>query len=157
MNERPEVVPALQEWTGGTGEFRLGPESRVVCADERLGSRLAGELGIGHATEGPGDVVLEIVPSGGRAEGYRIEAAPGRVTITAPTARGLFYGTRTLVQILRTGAVPCGVAHDWPDYPVRGYMLDVGRRYVTPDAHPPPRPPDGPLQAQRAAAPPQRQ
>ncbi|SFK10980.1 hexosaminidase [Streptosporangium canum] len=133
MNERPEVVPALQEWTGGTGEFRLGPESRVVCADERLGSRLAGELGIGHATEGPGDVVLEIIPSDGRAEGYRIEATPGRVTITASTARGLFYGTRTLVQILRTGAVPCGVAHDWPDYPVRGYMLDVGRRYVTPE------------------------
>jgi len=132
MNERPAVVPALQEWVGGTGEFRLGAESRVVCADEGLGSSLAGELGIGHGTGGPGDVVLEIVP-GGRAEGYRLEVTAGRVTISAATARGLFYGTRTLVQILRGGAVPCGVAHDWPDYPVRGYLLDVGRRYVTPE------------------------
>ncbi|MFI6482405.1 family 20 glycosylhydrolase [Nonomuraea sp. NPDC050663] len=131
MNERPQVVPALQEWTGGTGEFRLSPDSRVICADPALGAGLAAELGIGHATEGEGDIVLDLAPTGHGDESYRLRAEPGGVRISAPTARGLFYGTRTLVQILRTGAVPCGVAHDWPNYPVRGYMLDVGRRYVT--------------------------
>ena len=28
------------------------------------------------------------------------------------------------------GAVPQGVAVDWPNYPKRGFMLDVGRKFV---------------------------
>ena len=41
----------------------------------------------------------------------------------------MFYGTRTLLQLLRQSyAVPRGRALDWPRYPQRGLMIDLGRR-----------------------------
>ncbi|MEV0583938.1 glycoside hydrolase family 20 protein [Nonomuraea sp. NPDC050310] len=102
-NERPFVVPALQEWTGGEGVFV------------------------------PGVVRRELAPTGLGDEGYRLEITPDAATVTAETERGLIHGAATLDQLLARGPAPCGVAEDWPNYPVRGYLLDVGRRYVTPE------------------------
>ncbi|WP_425517804.1 family 20 glycosylhydrolase [Nonomuraea coxensis] len=133
MNERPVVIPALQQWTGGTGEFRLGGGSRVVSgtAPEQA-RRFAAELGVPYGPGG-GDIVLALTGTGRGPESYRLEITPERVLIEAPGPAGLFYGTRSLLQILgEDGRAPAGVAEDWPNYPVRGYMLDVGRRFVTP-------------------------
>ncbi|MFG1945438.1 glycoside hydrolase family 20 protein [Nonomuraea sp. NPDC048826] len=134
MNEQPVVVPALQEWTGGTGEFRLGGGTRVASeAAPGLARRLAGELGAAYGGAG-GDIVLALAPSEHGPESYRLEISADRILVTAPRVAGLFYGTRSLLQILGPrGTAPAGVAADWPDYPVRGYMLDVGRRWVTPE------------------------
>ena len=52
-----------------------------------------------------------------------------QLDIRARTATGVFYGTRTLLQLLRQSyAVPRGRALDWPRYPQRGLMIDLGRR-----------------------------
>ncbi|MEK8229188.1 family 20 glycosylhydrolase [Oerskovia sp. M15] len=57
--------------------------------------------------------------------------------MTAPTEQGAFYGTRSLLQVLvqspGRGSVPVGESVDWPDYASRGFMLDVGRRFFTPE------------------------
>ena len=51
------------------------------------------------------------------------------VTIAARTPAGVFYGTRTLLQLLHQHrALPRGSASDWPRYPDRGLMIDLGRR-----------------------------
>ena len=53
--------------------------------------------------------------------------------IEARTAAGAFYGTRSVVQLLRRKrSIPAGTARDWPRYPERGLMLDNGRRYFSP-------------------------
>lgn len=51
------------------------------------------------------------------------------VRIGAATPTGLFWGTRTLLQMLRQtpGSVPCGTAVDFPRYELRGFMLDIAR------------------------------
>ena len=65
-------------------------------------------------------------------EGYRLRVADA-ITITGRRPAGAFYGTRTVLQLLRQGErIPAGRARDWPRYPERGLMVDVGRKYFTP-------------------------
>jgi hexosaminidase len=65
------------------------------------------------------------------AEGYRLRV--GRVLeIAARTRAGAFYGGRTLLQLLRQQKpIRRGRALDWPRYPERGLMIDLGRRVYT--------------------------
>ncbi|WOX19988.1 discoidin domain-containing protein [Streptomyces solicathayae] len=159
INARPTVVPALQQWKGGTGSFELRKHSRIVLAKKQAdelddqGEQLAADIAqvTGHQLDvspripQDGDIVLSIDPSlpdaaGGARyaeEGYTLTATDRNVTITAPTEKGVYYGTRSLLQILLLDdgrdSVPVGTAVDWPNYKVRGFMLDVGRRFFTPD------------------------
>lgn len=70
------------------------------------------------------------------AEGYRFESTEA-VRIEAASTHGLFYGTRTLLQLLRTApdhlTVPKAVSTDRPAQPVRMTMLDAGRKYWQPE------------------------
>jgi hypothetical protein len=159
VNARPAVVPALQQWEGGTGSFELREHSRIVLAKKQVdelddqGEQLSAEiaqvtgrrLDVSPRIPQDGDIVLSIDPSltdatGGARyaeEGYTLTATDRNVTITAPTAKGVYYGTRSLLQILLLDdgrdSVPVGTAVDWPNYKVRGFMLDVGRRFFTAD------------------------
>lgn len=84
----------------------------------------------------PGDVVLQLAPQvAGLAspEGYRLEATSQAVIITATTAAGVFYGTRTLLQCLAlSGGVQACTVLDEPAKPVRGLHVDAGRKYFSP-------------------------
>ncbi|MFE7216946.1 glycoside hydrolase family 20 zincin-like fold domain-containing protein [Streptomyces sp. NPDC057611] len=93
-----------------------------------------------------GDIVLSIDPTLPDAvdsarfkeEGYTFTVTGENVRITAPTAKGVYYGTCTLLQILLLDdgrdSVPVGTAVDWPNCKVRGFTLDVGRRFFTADS-----------------------
>lgn len=64
------------------------------------------------------------------AEGYRIVVSPaGVVDVAAADDAGLFYARATLAQLERAGrgSLPVGTVEDWPDFPMRGVMLDVSR------------------------------
>lgn len=141
----PVVIPALQTWTGGSGTFELPEAPTVSAADTELAGRFAADLTAltgapARVTTGPADFVLELDPAlsderGGARfaeEGYRLEITTTQVRITAPTATGGFYGTRSVLQMLTRSALPVGTSVDWPNYPSRGFMLDVGRRFFTP-------------------------
>ena len=69
-----------------------------------------------------------------RSEGYRIVVLPDRIEVRARDAAGLFRARQTLTQmdrLARTGqAIPCLEIEDWPDFPVRGVMLDISRDKV---------------------------
>jgi hexosaminidase len=123
-----------------TGGYRFGPGTRVLAPDPELAGTaelLAGELQtvtgvrvpwLAEARARPGDLVLGT--DGGSGEGYRLDV--GSVTEIRGTAAGVFYGTRTLLQLLRQHwVIPAGRAEDRPAYPERGLMLDVGRKYLT--------------------------
>ncbi|GAA4905022.1 hypothetical protein GCM10025789_25310 [Tessaracoccus lubricantis] len=154
-NDAPLIVPELQQWRGGEGVFTLEAGSPTLVASDgaaELATRFAADLTaytsfpseVTSASE-EADVVLLLDPQLAvdgtgqlfAAEGYELVADADRVTITARTENGLYYGTRTLLQGLMQAAgrdeFPVGVAVDWPDYADRGFMLDVGRRYFTPE------------------------
>jgi hexosaminidase len=106
-----------------------GPDGPL--ADEA--DRLAGELGAGRAADGAraGDVELVLDPRADTGdEGYTLVTEDRRVTITARTEAGAFYGTRTVAQsVADRGGLPQGSVLDRPDRPQRGLLLDTARKH----------------------------
>lgn len=138
----PKLLPGPQRWTPAAGEYAFVPGTRLVVLDERLlrTARLfAAELWAltGVSVEWvlggevrPGDIELGIAPVDGGPEGYRLTVGPALVVRGGGT--GVFYGTRTILQLLRQGwTIAGGTAEDWPAYPERGLLLDVGRKYFS--------------------------
>jgi hexosaminidase len=69
-------------------------------------------------------------------EGYDLRLEAGRAIIYGSGARGVFWGTRTLLQYFImanwTEPLPAESVRDVPDYATRGYMLDAGRKWYSP-------------------------
>src|SRR5207237_2219494 len=75
--------------------------------------------------------------SGLADEGYRLEVAPTRVTVSAATPRGLFHGATTAWQLIErrgTGFIlPAVAIADAPRFAWRGILLDSARHYQSPE------------------------
>jgi hexosaminidase len=152
--ERPPTIPALREWRPAPGAYvlargarivlaardrgRLRSEARTLSADLRALTRRRPRVVTVRrgARLRRGDVYLLLGSRDRRlgAEGYRL--ALGRaVRVSARARAGVFFGTRTLLQLLRAagrGRVAAGTANDWPRYPERGLMVDIGRQHFSP-------------------------
>ncbi|MFE5812225.1 family 20 glycosylhydrolase [Streptomyces sp. NPDC056479] len=129
----PVTVPALTDWTPASGSYQYGRSARLV-AEGASARRVAGTLAddLRDAGKGtppvvgggarPGDIVVDVQPARTSlgAEGYELRA-DRRLSITAATETGAFYGTRTLLQLLAQGdRVPAGRTVDIPRYQERG-------------------------------------
>lgn len=147
---RPATIPALREWAEATGAFNYIGTSRIVVESvdqsvlmpvaEVLADDLetmTGKRPTIARTAGTkpvaGDILLSLGECDSRvgAEGYRMTS--GEIfKIRAAEDHGAFYGTRSLLQLLQQASeIPAGEALDWPRYPERGLMVDVGRKYFT--------------------------
>jgi hexosaminidase len=149
VNSLPQVIPSLREWHGASGSFALAATSRIVL-DTATGGRLDDTARVFSAdltlvtgsalpivtgsTTGQGDIFLSLATTDQALgdEGYALSIADA-VTVRAATASGVFYGTRTILQMLLADPakahLPRGSARDYPRYHERGFMLDVGRKY----------------------------
>jgi len=67
-----------------------------------------------------------------RPQGYQLSITPANCSLVAHDAAGIFYGRQTVAQLRRQfpAALPCLEIEDWPDFPVRGVMLDISRDKV---------------------------
>ncbi|KAL4990156.1 glycoside hydrolase superfamily [Aspergillus falconensis] len=65
------------------------------------------------------------------SEGYELDISSSAVFIRGTGARGMWWGTRTILQMLLIGnnTLPTGRVSDAPAYATRGYMLDAGRKW----------------------------
>ena len=146
-NEKPFTVPEITQWTGGQGSTTLS--GRVVVKSKALqtvAKQFAADYEVmfgqkltlvgGKAKKG--DIVLTLkkldtMPS----EGYQMTIGDV-VEVASPAEIGAFWATRTLLQILETSPntqhlspkIPKGTISDIPQYKMRGFMLDVGRKFV---------------------------
>jgi len=66
-------------------------------------------------------------------QAYELRIATDGITITASGEAGERYARVTLEQLkgLAGGRLPCCTITDWPRFPYRGLMHDVGRNYQT--------------------------
>ena len=142
VNPKPFVVPELKEWKGAEGHTALS--GRLIVKSNKLrgvAQTLASDyeqmtgkvLSIVSGSPKAGDIVLAL--KGDKTlgqEGYRINIA-ANVTLTAPTTQGIMWATRTLLQINEQAegkGLPKGIITDKPDYRMRGFMIDCGRKYI---------------------------
>ena len=135
-NAKPRVIPELLSWHGGTGKLEL-PRKVQVYGTAAFIPELIRELNEvlpeGYSAEQTGSAAgaTVIIEQGtkGSAEAYQIAISEKEVNICSADTKGLYWGTRTLLQMLvQTPAeLPCGTAWDTPRYKLRGFMLDVGR------------------------------
>jgi hypothetical protein len=146
----PGVVPALRQWSGTSGTFQLGPQSRIVVDASSLsgeGAQLRDDIAavtgltmpvVVREKPSPGDMSLSASGTDAQlgSEGYRLTIGD-HVDITADADAGVFYGGQTVLQMLRVAAghrtLPRGTARDWPQQRERGFLLDAGRKYYSPD------------------------
>ncbi|NHW38224.1 family 20 glycosylhydrolase, partial [Paenibacillus aceris] len=151
-NPKPTVIPSLQEWTGNTGTFTMDDHSRIVIPpssslqntaavfQEDLKEITGRNVPIVQSNSpATGDFFLTLNEQTDDAigtEGYYFEVGD-MVNIHANTTTGVFYGTRSALQILQQdtakSSIVKGIAKDYPKYKERGFMLDVGRKFFTMD------------------------
>lgn len=145
VNEKPFVIPELKEWNGAEGMF--SPSGKYVVkggkSAEEVAQLFASDyqdlvgktLTPKNSKPSEGDIVL-VLKSDKQlgAEGYRLTIGDV-TTITASTVEGLVWGTRTILQLTEqnrsTGFVlPKGSTMDSPNYKLRGFMMDCGRKFI---------------------------
>ena len=148
INPKPFVIPELTSWTGAEGMF--APSGRVAvksgnkelmriaqefAADYKL---LTGkELSVVKGGGKVGDFVLEVnkKQTALGAEGYNLEIGE-KAVMSAATLQGAFWATRTVLQLSEqneTCQLPKGKTTDVPNYAMRGFMIDVARKYIPMD------------------------
>lgn len=66
-------------------------------------------------------------------EGYTIVSDAAGIRACASGKTGLLWAGKTMLQLLLRDGFPYGELCDYPRYPVRGFMFDVGRRPVSMD------------------------
>jgi hexosaminidase len=152
----PSIIPLPQQMEVKEGSFRLTPKT-VVVADsgaqseaEKLAAALQPATGFKFAVSGKGiakgaidlDIDGTLHQKLG-AEGYQLSVTRQGITLRAATEAGLFYGGRTLLQLLPpeilasnkvSGVeweIPCVEITDSPRFSWRGVMVDVSRHFLT--------------------------
>jgi len=150
-NPAPQVIPSLREWQGSSGFFTLSSISRIAV-DPSFTAQLKNTAQVFQndlfaVTRHTLTVVSTVSPAAGDFfltlntsdpaignEGYLFQV-DDTVVIRAHTSAGVFYGTRTALQILLQDLtkthIPKGRARDYPQYTERGFMLDVGRKFFS--------------------------
>ncbi|WP_329200088.1 MULTISPECIES: family 20 glycosylhydrolase [unclassified Streptomyces] len=143
----PQTVPALRQWTAGTGTYTFTGTTRIAL-DPAHAAQLSDEAAtfaedlraltgrsvpVVTGSAAPGDIGLALGEPSLPAEGYRMTVAAS-LTLQAGTTAGVFNGTRSVLQLLhQSTTVPAGTAVDWPTKAERGLMVDQGRKFFTVD------------------------
>lgn len=149
QNPKPFVIPDLREWNGAIGSFVISEKTAITATGEAMQvaqqfaedykTMFAKKLKIKNGEPREGNIIFLLNPDVLKDKGneaYEIEIGSS-ITVNANSALGLYWATRTLLQICEQSftksVLPKGVIRDYPDYPMRGFMLDVGRKYFSMD------------------------
>ncbi len=142
VNPKPFVIPELKTWTGAEGQTALS--GRIVVKSSKLNAvakalvadykQLTGrKLTVATGAAKAGDIVLSVSKDKKLGnEGYTLRIG-NTVEIAAATEQGAFWGTRTLLQVSeqqKDGTLPKGSTVDVPEYQLRGFMIDCGRKFI---------------------------
>lgn len=139
--QKPFTIPETRGWEATDGEaftpqrvsFRDAAFQNAAvqfCQDYQtlFGQSLSHKKGKARK----GDITM-ILDKSLAEEAYRIEIAPAQTKLYAATPVGMYWATRTLLQIAERApqhSLPCGNIEDAPAYAMRGVMMDCGRKFI---------------------------
>ncbi|RAW00291.1 beta-N-acetylhexosaminidase [Pseudochryseolinea flava] len=150
------IIPAPVSVAYQQGSFQLGSttiigvqvkhaESSTIAAYLADKIKVATGFHLKIVTSGESSIQFVINPKAdtklGR-EGYTLHVTEKKITVTANSGAGLFYGVQTLLQLLpkeiestkvvsKAWHVPVVSITDYPRFAWRGMMLDVSRHYFS--------------------------
>ena len=151
-----KVVPLPAKVKIGKGEFLLTSSTRVSYSSpdaafsaEWLSKKLSSSTGYKIKVQKSNSAVIqlsintEFVKELG-LEGYQLSVKTKRITVSANTRQGLFWGVQTLLQLFPAEIeskqpldahwkIPTVEIVDYPRFGWRGLMLDVSRHFFTID------------------------
>ncbi|GIV85472.1 MAG: hypothetical protein KatS3mg052_2479 [Candidatus Roseilinea sp.] len=131
---QPERLIVLKMSTPAQGFFEAQEAQRALSRYSRVTWHIhasdaapAESIGLLIAIGGAGDAGCDT-----ERQSYTLDVTSERITITAPTTAGAFYGVMTLTQLLRQygRVLPLLRIEDAPDFARRGVMLDISRDKV---------------------------
>lgn len=129
-NDRPDIASSLmdetvpKEWKG-TGDILEGDLWETIKEDVKNNRECKSVI------KQVDDSRIEF-----GSEGYEIEiCSDGQVMLRAATDEGMAWAEVTLRHLCNNYAkgVPCGMMRDYPEYEVRGFVMDVARRPISTD------------------------
>ena len=144
QQQKPFVIPELKEWKGATGFFMPKQSVRIIYGAPGL-QKIARQFAADYkALFGVLPEIAEGKPCKGdffftikrdkqlEKEGYDIVIGD-YVKVSANEPVGVYWATRTLLQMgeqYKNGNLPKGHIRDWPDYGIRGLLIDCGRKFI---------------------------
>ena len=144
QQQKPFVIPELKEWKGATGFFMPKQSVRIIYDAPGL-QKIARQFAADYkALFGVLPEIAEGKPCKGdffftikrdkklEKEGYDIVIGD-YVKVSANEPVGVYWATRTLLQMgeqYKNGNLPKGHIRDWPDYGIRGLLIDCGRKFI---------------------------
>ena len=153
-NQGLHVIPMPSQLVQDQGTFRLNKGTAFsVSSDEAktIAEFFAAKMKLSTGFKFPinrqatvsNTILLQVDSSLAiNEEGYLLDATAKQIIIRAKTAKGLFYGMQTLMQLLPaeiekpaivkniTWELPCVRIKDEPRFPYRGIMLDGCRHFI---------------------------
>ena len=155
LQSRIDVIPRPVSMKCDDGYFQIGPQTRIVAANEaaaeasKLVDALAPAMGyrlslLNASIRQTDMVILELEKSLSELgdEGYMLRVTPSGVLIKAKEPAGLFYGIQTLRQLLPPAifstekvesiewSIPCVTIIDYPRFQWRGLLIDPARHFI---------------------------
>lgn len=145
------VIPAPVSITDGSGSFTLNAKTKIVYPEgdtemannaKFLQGYLTTATGQDHALKsgkgGSNTIVLALGEVSDNAEGYTLSVTSKQITITAPTAAGVFYGIQTLrkslpIAVGQAITIPAVEISDAPRFAYRGASFDISRHFFNID------------------------
>ncbi len=148
LQEKPSLLPLPQKITWGYGYFPLYSCKVIVVNDKKLTGevedlkKLLARTGRQPEVKKKArkdEVYIELrleksEQPGISMESYTLSVSKNRILLSAVTLHGIFNGIQTLRQLMRDGVMieACEIT-DTPAFSWRGYMIDVGRNFMSMD------------------------
>ncbi len=145
---QPITIPSLRQWIRTDGNYYFRKYNRIIISEndyddliddirtfnEDLLSMYGFELIVLNGSKPiNGDIYFTIKDNDADLgdEGYTMSITD-HIVIIAPTKKGIFYATRTLLQLFKlNNTIPSGFIKDFPDRKERALQVDNGRKYFS--------------------------
>ena len=139
VNAQKWLLPQPQEITVGKGSLKSAGFRIDDAACPEAGA-MAAHSGLQLSASGtPVRLImadtLPFAPEGKTDEAYSLTVGKKEISITATTPVGFLRGMQTLSQLAAEngGKIAQLTINDWAAFPIRGFMQDVGRTYISMD------------------------
>lgn len=146
VQEKPSLIPLPRKLTWNNGYFPLFLARSIIMNDAKLVNEAnilkemiadkGRQLEINSKVK-DNEVFIELrlnknVMFTASPESYNLKILENKILLTASTTHGIFNGIQTLRQLMRDGDIvdACEIT-DRPAFSWRGYMIDVGRNYMS--------------------------